>query len=93
MILCAIYSISKVLESDIQFKQIIQMYKKLPHSNTQVRFVIYDSIKILFNPFNPSQLLTPNFSLHNTYKIRQLVMKTWGLIKQSKLLKIKSKVL
>ena len=28
-----------------------------------------------FNPFNPSQLSTPNFSLHNTYKIRYLVIR------------------
>ena len=42
-----------------------------------------------FNPFSPSQLSTPNFSQHNTYKIRYLEMKKWELIKQSKLLKIK----
>ena len=32
-------------------------------------------------------------SLHNTYKIRHLVMRKCGLIKQSKLLKMKSKLL
>ena len=48
----------------------------------------------VFNPFNnPSQLSTPNFSLHNTYKIRRLVMRKMRIIKQSKLLKIKSKIL
>ena len=44
------------------------------------------------NLFSPSQLLTPNFSLHNTYKIRHLVMRNWEMIKQSKLLKIISKI-
>ena len=30
------------------------------------------SFLALINPFSPSQLSTPNFSLHNTYKIRLL---------------------
>ena len=47
----------------------------------------------VFNPFNPSQLSTPNFSLHNTYEVRHLLMRKWELIKQSKLLKIKNKIL
>ena len=47
----------------------------------------------LFNPFSPSQLSTTNFSLDNAYKIWHLVIRKWDLIKQSKLLKIKSKVL
>ena len=46
-----------------------------------------------FNPFSPSQFLTPNFSLHKTYEIRHLVMSKWELIKQSKLLKINNKIL
>ena len=46
-----------------------------------------------FNLFSPSYLSTPNFSLQNTYQIRHLVMKKWELIKESKLLKIKSKIL
>ena len=46
----------------------------------------------VINPFSPSQLTTPNFSLHYTYKIRNLVMRTCELIKQNKLLKIKSKI-
>ena len=45
------------------------------------------SLKILFS------LLTPNFCLHNTYRIRHLVIRKWELVKQSKLLKIKSKIL
>ena len=40
-----------------------------------------------------SHLLTPNFSLQNTYKIRHLVMRKFVLIKQKKLLKVKSKIL
>ena len=44
----------------------------------------------IFNPFSSSHLSSPNFSLHNTYKLRHLVMRKWELIKQSKLLKIKS---
>ena len=48
---------------------------------------------IAINPFSPSQLSTPNFSLHNTYKTILLVMRKWELIKQSKPLKIKSKTL
>ena len=31
--------------------------------------------KLLLNPFSPSQLGTPKFSLHNTYKIRHLGMR------------------
>ena len=46
-----------------------------------------------FNPVSPSQLSVPNFASHNTYKKRSLVMRKWDLIKQSKLLKIKSKIL
>ena len=46
-----------------------------------------------FNPFSPSQLSIPNFSWHNTYKIRHLVVRKWELIKQSKLLKTNSKIL
>ena len=46
---------------------------------------------ILINPFSPSHLSSSNFSLHKTYKVRHLVMRKWELIKQSKLLKIKSK--
>ena len=46
--------------------------------------------KRYFNPFSPSQLSTPNFSSHNTYKIRQLVMRNWELIKANYLgLKVK----
>ena len=40
-----------------------------------------------------SQLSTPNFSLHNSYKIKYLVKRKWELIKQSKLLKIKITIL
>ena len=49
--------------------------------------------KTPINPFSPNTLSTPNFSLHNTYKIWHLVIRKWELIKQSKLLKIKSKIL
>ena len=45
------------------------------------------------NPFSASQLSTTNFSLYNTLKIWHLVMRKWELIKQSKLLKIKSQIL
>ena len=45
------------------------------------------------NPFSASQLSTTNFSLYNTYKIWHLVMRKWELIKQSKLLKIKSQII
>ena len=38
-------------------------------------------------------ILLNNFSLHNTYKTGHLVMRNWELIKQSKQLKIKSKIL
>ena len=38
-------------------------------------------------------MYTPNFSLHNTYKVWHLVMRKWDLIKQIKLLKIKTKIL
>ena len=47
----------------------------------------------VLNPFSPGQLSTPNFSLHNTYKIRHLVMRKRELIKQNKLLQIKNKIL
>ena len=47
----------------------------------------------LFDPFSPSQLSTPNFSLRKTYKIRHLVVRNWELVKQSKLLMIKNKIL
>ena len=39
------------------------------------------------------QLSTPNFSLHNTQNIRHMVMRKCELIKQSKLLKIETKIL
>ena len=45
------------------------------------------------NPIRPSQLSTHNFSLHNKYNVRHLVLRNWELIKESKLLKIKSKIL
>ena len=45
------------------------------------------------NPFSASQLSTANFSLYNTHKIWHLVMRKWELIKQSRLLKIKSQIL
>ena len=45
------------------------------------------------NPFSPTNLSSPNFSFHNTYKIRHLVMRKRELIKQSKLLTIESKIL
>ena len=32
----------------------------------------------MFNPFSPSELSKPNFSLNNTYKIRHLVMRKWN---------------
>ena len=51
------------------------------------------AVFVVINPFGPSQLSTPNFSWHNTYKIRHLVMRKWQLIKQSKLPKINSKIL
>ena len=35
----------------------------------------------------------PISPLHNTYKIRHLVIRKWELIKQNKLLKIKNKIL
>ena len=54
---------------------------------------LYDKMLSLLNPFSPSPLSTLNFSLHNTYKIRHLVIRKWELIKQSKLLKIKNKIL
>ena len=37
------------------------------------------------NSFSPSPLSTSNFSLHNTYKIKHLVIRKWELIKQRKL--------
>ena len=46
-----------------------------------------------FNHFSPSQYSTSNFALHNTLKIRHVVMRKWELIKQSKQLKIKSKII
>ena len=46
-----------------------------------------------FKFLSPSQLSTANFSLYKTYKIRHLVLRKCGLIKQNKLLKIKSKIL
>ena len=55
--------------------------------------IFYLSLRSYFNPFNPNQLSTLNFSLHNIYKIRHLVMRKWELMNQSKLLKIKSKIL
>ena len=54
---------------------------------------VMSCFKLRFNAFNPSKLSTPNFSLYNTYKIRHLVMRKWELIKWSKLLKIKNKIL
>ena len=47
----------------------------------------------LLNPFSSSQLSAPNFSSLNTYKIGHLVKRKWEVIKQSKLLKIKNKIL
>ena len=32
-------------------------------------------IRIQINPFSPSHLSSPNLSLHNTYKLRHLVMR------------------
>ena len=51
---------------------------------------VQTSFFFILNPFSPSQLWTFNFSLRNTYKIRHLVIRKCRLIKQSKLLKIKS---
>ena len=48
---------------------------------------------IFFNPFSSSRLSTPDFSLHNTCKMQHLVMRKRELIRQSTLLKIKSKIL
>ena len=48
---------------------------------------------ISINSFSPNQLSTPNFSLHYAYKISHLVMRKCELIKQSKLLRIKDKIL
>ena len=56
-------------------------------------YVITPWLYIGINPFSANQLLTTNFSLYNTYKIRHLVMRKWDLIKQSQLLKIKSQIL
>ena len=40
-----------------------------------------------------SQLSKPNFSFHNTNKLRYLVMRKWGLMEQRKLLiRIKSEI-
>ena len=50
-------------------------------------------VKNSFNPFSPRQLSISNFSLHNICKIKQLVMRNCELIKQSKVLKIKIKIL
>ena len=45
------------------------------------------------NPFSPSQLSTPNLSLHSTYKITHLQMRKWETIKKSKLLQIETEIL
>lgn len=38
MLLCAVYAISKVVGKEIQFKQIVTVYKGLPFASAQVSF-------------------------------------------------------
>lgn len=38
MLLCAVYAISKVVGKEIQFKQIVTVYKGLPFAAAQVSF-------------------------------------------------------
>ena len=62
-------------------------------TNTKIKEKYFHVFFSLFNPFSPSQLSTPNFSLHITYQIKHLEIRKRELIKQSKLLKIKNKIL
>ena len=86
-----------VLLDNCKFPSRIYWYiKELWNKQFSGKWVVNLTISMqtfLLNAFSPSQLLTPNFSLHNTYKIRHLVVRKWELIKQSKLLKIKIKIL
>ena len=38
MLLCAVYAISKVVGKEIQFKQIVAVYKGLPFASAHVSF-------------------------------------------------------
>ena len=91
------YSFSFNMERPIFLELTLKMQTRLPifciHcwlylltwlKNYQIEKIEFQ-VDSRLNSFSPSQLSTPNFSLHSTSKIRHFVMRKWKLIRQIKL--------